>query len=75
MERSGVYTEQYCDMNIQGRHAVVIVGYGNLNGIDYWVNTSGLSDSVWFWFGVRLIRCQYIVRFWPDGYAIRAVLL
>ena len=35
--RSGVYTEPNCGSNILGYHAITVVGYGTLNGLDYWV--------------------------------------
>ena len=35
--RSGIYTEPNCGTNILGRHAITVVGYGSLNGVQYWV--------------------------------------
>ena len=35
--RSGVYTDPNCPL--YRNHAVVIVGYGTANGLDYWVNS------------------------------------
>ena len=42
--RSGIYTpKENCDQPIQ--HAVVVVGYGTLGGIDYWIvrNSWGIT--------------------------------
>ena len=33
--RSGVYSASNCGGTVN--HIVAVVGYGNLNGIDYWV--------------------------------------
>jgi hypothetical protein len=38
LDRSGVYTEPNCKTGIISYHAITVVGYGTLNGIDYWVN-------------------------------------
>ncbi|XP_042537771.1 cathepsin S isoform X2 [Dipodomys spectabilis] len=41
--RSGVYDDPECTQNVN--HGVVVVGYGNLNGKDYWLvkNSWGIS--------------------------------
>ena len=36
--RSGVYTDSNCGVSNLGYHAMTIVGYGTLNGLNYWVN-------------------------------------
>ncbi|EFX84067.1 hypothetical protein DAPPUDRAFT_239330 [Daphnia pulex] len=35
--KSGVYAEPNCQSGIIGYHAITVVGYGTLNGVDYWV--------------------------------------
>ena len=35
--RSGVYADSSCNTYARSRHAIVIVGYGTLNGVKYWV--------------------------------------
>nr|CAH0107395.1 unnamed protein product [Daphnia galeata] len=35
--KSGVYTEPNCKTGIISYHAITVVGYGTLNGVDYWV--------------------------------------
>ncbi|XP_046455084.1 zingipain-2-like isoform X2 [Daphnia pulex] len=35
--RSGVYVEPNCQSGIISYHAITVVGYGTLNGVDYWV--------------------------------------
>ncbi len=34
--RSGVYNDVACD-NLSVNHGVVVVGWGNLSGMDYWI--------------------------------------
>lgn len=36
LTRSGVYSDPDCD-KLDVNHAVVIVGWGVLNGVDYWI--------------------------------------
>jgi C1A family cysteine protease len=35
--RSGVYTDTACDNAVKENHAVVLVGWGALNGVNYWI--------------------------------------
>jgi hypothetical protein len=37
LDRSGVYAEPNCQSGIISYHAITVVGYGTLNGVDYWV--------------------------------------
>ena len=36
MYRSGVFTDKACD-TVNVNHGVVVVGWGTLNGVNYWV--------------------------------------
>ena len=36
LNRSGVYTDKSCD-KLPVNHGVVVVGWGALNGVDYWI--------------------------------------
>ena len=36
LDRNGVYNDKDCD-GAKFNHAVVIVGWGNLNGINFWI--------------------------------------
>jgi C1A family cysteine protease len=37
VDRSGVYDDKACDGVYMINHAVVIVGWGKLKGVDYWI--------------------------------------
>jgi len=57
---SGVYTEPNCGTNILGYHAMAVVGYGTLNGLNYWIIRNswssgwGASGYILFQRGVNL---------------------
>lgn len=62
--KSGVYAESNCNTNVLGRHAIVIVGYGTLNGVNYWVIRNswgtrwGVSGYILFKRGVNLCTVE-----------------
>jgi C1A family cysteine protease len=41
---SGVYTDVACD-NVTINHGVVVVGWGSLSGIDYWIVRNSWGTS------------------------------
>ena len=44
--KSGVYSSSDCpNTNLDVNHAVVAVGFGNLNGVDYWVVKNSWSTQ------------------------------
>nr|CAH0098611.1 unnamed protein product [Daphnia galeata] len=59
--RSGVYTDSNCGVSNLGYHAMTIVGYGTLNGLNYWVIRNSLGSGM----GVSRLcsfpkRCQLV---------------
>lgn len=62
--KSGVYAEPNCNTNVRGRHAIVIVGYGTLSGVNYWIIRNswgtgwGVSGYILFKRGVNLCTVE-----------------
>ncbi len=54
IRRAGVYNDPACDGQAVN-HGVVIVGWGNLNGIDFWIvrNTWGTSCGLSGYFQIQ----------------------
>lgn len=54
VDRAGVYDDSDCDEQ-PVNHAVVIVGWGNQNGVDYWVGRNSWGTT-WGTNGYFLIQ-------------------
>lgn len=68
MNRGGVYTDPTCD-TMEVNHGVVVVGYGTLDGINYWVvrnswgRTWGLGGYILIQRGVNKCKIENYAAF------------